>query len=235
MSEIVPDVYGQAVVADFGAFGLECVAEEFAAPEQVAAADVVTYAQVDASDDEPGARAHAEIHAGGKPGALNISSLPYSVFIAPRMPTPPYMPAKGLDREEIPDVEMVVDEQGDLHVERTHGHVVDVAVDFGGGPAAAARKADARFEVEGQAAVEQDLVRHGEVESRARTGVYPHVFDRDGAGRHVDAGADAQDVFSYRCARTAPADSRTSRMNAYLFMEVDEIMLRVCSFSGPVS
>jgi hypothetical protein len=30
-----------------------------------------------------------------KPGALNISSLPYSVFIAPRMPTPPYMPAKG--------------------------------------------------------------------------------------------------------------------------------------------
>ena len=45
-----------------------------------------------------------------------------------------------------------------------------------------------------QAAVEQDLVRHGEVESRARTGVYPHVFDRDGAGRHVDAGADAQDV-----------------------------------------
>lgn len=101
---------------------------------------------------------------------------------------------EGLDREEIPDVEMVVDEQGDLHVERTHGHVVDVAVDFGGGPAAAARKADARFEVEGQAAVEQDLVRHGEVESRARTGVYPHVFDRDGAGRHVDAGADAQDV-----------------------------------------
>ena len=45
-----------------------------------------------------------------------------------------------------------------------------------------------------KAAVEQDLVRHGEVESRARTGVYPHVFDRDGAGRHVDAGADAQDV-----------------------------------------
>jgi len=43
-------------------------------------------------------------------------------------------------------------------------------------------------------AVEQDLVRHGEVESRARTGVYPHVFDRDVAGRHVDAGADAQDV-----------------------------------------
>ena len=37
MSEIVPDVYGQAVVAYFGAFGLECVAEEFAAPEQVAA------------------------------------------------------------------------------------------------------------------------------------------------------------------------------------------------------
>jgi len=63
-----------------------------------------------------------------------------------------------------------------------------------GGPAAAARKADARFEVEGKAAVEQDLVRHGEVESRARTSVYPHVFDRDGAGRHVDAGADAQDV-----------------------------------------
>ena len=46
MSEIVPDVYGQAVVAYFGAFGLECVAEEFAAPEQVAAADVVAYAQV---------------------------------------------------------------------------------------------------------------------------------------------------------------------------------------------
>ena len=92
-------------------------------------------------------------------------------------------------------MEMVVDEQGDLHVERTHDHVVNVAVDFGGGSAAAARKADARFEVEGQAAVEQDLVRHGEVEARARTGIYPHVFDRDVVGRHVDAGTDAQDVF----------------------------------------
>ena len=195
MSEIVPDVYGQAVVADFGAFGLECVAEEFAAPEQVAAADVVAYAQIDASDDEPGARAHAEIHAGEEArGAEYILVAVFGLHRAPDAHAAVYA-REGLDREEIPDVEMVVDEQGDLHVERTHGHVVDVAVDFGGGPAAAARKADARFEVEGQAAVEQDLVRHGEVESRARTGVYPHVFDRDGAGRHVDAGADAQDVF----------------------------------------
>lgn len=194
MSEIVTDGYGQAVVAYFGAFGLECVAEEFAAPEQVAAADVVAYAQIDASDDEPGARAHAEIHAGEEArGAEHILVAVFGLHRAPDAHAAVYA-REGLDREEIPDVEMVVDEQGDLHVERTHGHVVDVAVDFGGGLAAAARKADARFEVEGQAAVEQDLVRHGEVESRARTGVYPHVFDRDGAGRHVDAGADAQDV-----------------------------------------
>ena len=161
MSEIVTDVYGQAVVAYFGAFGLECVAEEFAAPEQVAAADVVAYAQVDASDDEPGARAHAEIHAGEEArGAEHILVAVFGLHRAPDAHAAVYA-REGLDREEIPDVEMVVDEQGDLHVERTHGHVVDVAIDFGGGPAAAARKADARFEVEGKAAVEQDLVRHG--------------------------------------------------------------------------
>ncbi|MFQ7387700.1 MAG: hypothetical protein ACLRM8_09595 [Alistipes sp.] len=40
-------------------------------------------------------RTHAEIHA-EEARALNISSLPYSVFIRlPRMPTLPYMLAKG--------------------------------------------------------------------------------------------------------------------------------------------
>ena len=195
MSEIVADVHGQAVVADFGAFGLEQVAEKFAAPEQVAAADVVAYSQVNASDDEPGARSYAEIHAGEEArGAEHILVPEFGLHRAPDAHAAVYA-RERLDREEVPDVEMVVDEQGDLHVERTHGHVVDVAVDFGGGPAAAARKADARFEVEGQTAVEQDLVRHGEVEARARTGIYPHVFDRDVVGRHVDAGTDAQDVF----------------------------------------
>ena len=134
MSEIVTDVYGQAVVAYFGAFGLECVAEEFAAPEQVAAADVVAYAQVDASDDEPGARAHAEIHAGEEArGAEHILVAVFGLHRAPDAHAAVYA-REGLDREEIPDVEMVVDEQGGLHVERTHGHVVDVAVDFSGGP-----------------------------------------------------------------------------------------------------
>ena len=89
---------------------------------------------------------------------------------------------------------MVVDEQGDLHVERTHGHVVDVAVDFGGGPAAVARKADARFEVEGQAAVEQDLVGHGDVERGPRVGADGRTSGRNRVARQVQSGADAQDV-----------------------------------------
>ena len=112
MSEIVTDVYGQAVVAYFGAFGLECVAEEFAAPEQVAAADVVAYAQVDASDDEPGARTHAEIHAGEEArGAEHILVAVFGLHRAPDAHAAVYA-REGLDREEIPDVEMVVDEQG---------------------------------------------------------------------------------------------------------------------------
>ena len=194
MSEIVTDGYGQAVVAYFGAFGLECVAEEFAAPEQVAAADVVAYAQIDASDDEPGARTHAEIHAGEEArGAEHILVAVFGLHRAPDAHAAVYA-REGLDREEIPDVEMVVDEQGDLHVERTHGHVVDVAVDFSGGPAAAARKADARFEVEGQAAVEQDLVRHGDVERGPRVGADGRTSGRNRVARQVQSGADAQDV-----------------------------------------
>ena len=96
----------------------------------------------------------------------------------------------GPSRDEIeppPEADADVQQQGNLQIHGTYGEPLVCA--------AGARETDARFDVEGQTAVEQDLVRHSEVEARARTGIYPHVFDRDVVGRHVDAGTDAQDVF----------------------------------------
>ena len=55
-----------------------------------------------------------------------------------------------LYRKEVPDVEMVADEQGHLQVERPRGRPVDFAVLRKGDFAAAAREIDPRFEVERQ-------------------------------------------------------------------------------------
>ena len=194
-SEIIPDAYREAVVADFGAFGPERVVEEFPAPELIPAANVIIYAQIDAPHDESDAGTYAEVHPGeNSPVAEQVLA---SVLGLHRTPDADAAidACKGLDCDEVRDEEMVVDEQRHLQVERSHGHGLDLVVYRGCGPAPEARKADTCFDVERQAAVEQDLVRHGEVESRARTRFYLHVFGRDVVLRHVDAGADTQDVF----------------------------------------
>ena len=151
MSEVVADHHGEAVVLYSDLRNAGFVAEELGAFELVHAADVIAYAQIDAFHGESDARPDPEIQPVEHSPVAEQLLFPEVVELhAAPQPHAAVNAGERLYRKEVPDVEMAVDEQGHLQVERPRGRPVDFAVLRKGDFAAAAREIDPRFEVERQ-------------------------------------------------------------------------------------